>query len=178
MTGASGMNSNLRHGAVSEPGQVSELQRKVTRELLVLFGLELKWPVLVELRMPPPAGWRGGYYNPEGNLGRYTLVQLGQLSTHQILIRPGMSTARFSALLAHELVHAYQREQNILVENQALREGMARWVEFHFLKDRDRGESEKLLAIKHYTFGKSIESILTYENQNGRDATLLWLRTQ
>lgn len=178
LIGASSMAASATSDVVDEPGQVPILQKRVVKELHVLFGLQLAWPVLVELRLPPPAGWRAGFYNPEGNLGRYTLVHLGQLATHQILIRPGMSQARFCALLAHELVHAYQREKNILVENQALREGMARWVEFHFLKDRDPAESEKLLALKHYTFGKSIESILAYEKQHGRDQTLHWLVKQ
>jgi hypothetical protein len=160
---------------IDDVGQVRLLQRAVQAELRVQFQFALEHPVLVELKIPPAQGWRGNYYNPEGNLGRYTMLDLGGMKTHQILVRPGLEKTRFCAILAHEMTHAYQREQNILTENQALREGMARWVEYHLLQQDKSPEAHRLLKLENYTFGKAIESILSYEKHHGRAATLQWL---
>ena len=93
---------------IDDVGQVRLLQRAVQAELRVQFQFALEHPVLVELKIPPAQGWRGNYYNPEGNLGRYTMLDLGGMKTHQILVRPGLEKTRFCAILAHEMTHAYQ----------------------------------------------------------------------
>ena len=149
----------------------------VRPELMREFGLQTRWPILLEVKKPPPLGWKGGFYHSEGNLGRYEYKRLGANQGHHITIRPDLQTAVFRAILAHELVHAAQTEGELLVGNQALREGMARWVEYHFLKADRPGEAERLRKLRHYTFGKAIETILEYEKKHGRHETLQWLRT-
>ncbi len=148
----------------------------VVKKLEVNFRIVLKKPVLLEVKAPPPLGWKGSYYHSEGNLGRYEAHKLGHELSHKITVRPGLPTPVFRAILAHELVHAWQTEQKILVGNGALREGMARWVEYHFLQDTHPEQAQKLLNVRHFTFGKAIGTILKYEDQHGRDATLDWLR--
>ena len=148
----------------------------VRRQLAQDFNIELAWPILLELKIPPAQGWKAMVYNPEGSLARHQIVDFKGSSAHQIWIKPTLSRIRFKSLVAHELVHAVQREANFLTQNLSLREGMARWVEFHFLKGSP--ESDRLLQIKNYTFGKSIESILAYEAKSGRQATLQWLRSE
>ena len=148
---------------------------EVRRQLSQDFSIELGWPILLELKVPPAKGWKA-IYNPEGNLARHQVVDFRGSSAHQMWVKPGLSRVRFKSLVAHELVHAHQRESNFLNENLSLREGMARWVEFYFLKGSS--EAERLLKLKHYTFGKSIESILAFESKSGRQATLQWLRSQ
>jgi hypothetical protein len=147
---------------------------EVRRQLGQEFSIDLSWPILLELKAPPAQGWKAAVYNPEGNLARHTLVDFKGTPAHQIWVKPGLTRARFKSLVAHELVHAFQREARFLSENLSLREGMARWVEFHFLKGSS--EAERLLKLKHYTFGRSIEAILEYESRSGRPATLQWLR--
>ena len=150
---------------------------RVRAELSQDFGLTTRWPVLLEVKAPPPLGWKAGFYHSEGNLGRYEIKTLGPSRGHHVTIRPGLQTPIFRAILAHELVHAAQTEHNILTGNQALREGMARWVEYHFLKDQQPNEAERLRKLRHYTFGKAIETILEYEERHGRQATLGWLKS-
>jgi hypothetical protein len=150
---------------------------RVRAELLQEFGLSTRWPVMLEVKKPPPLGWKGGFYHSEGNLGRYESKPLGSTQAHHVTVRPGLQTPVFRAILAHELVHAAQTEGDLLVGNQALREGMARWVEYHFLKSDQPDEAERLRKLRHYTFGKAIETILEYEQAHGRRATLQWLRT-
>lgn len=150
----------------------------VRDELWTEFGIRLKWPVLLEVKAPPPLGWKAGFYHSEGNLGRYQTNDLGQGRGHHITVRPGLPVPVFRGILAHEMVHARQTEKQILVHNQALREGMARWVEYHFLKEKRPKEAEKLLKLRHFTFGKAVETVLQYEKQHGRKATLNWLESQ
>lgn len=147
---------------------------EVRRQLSEEFSIELNWPILLELKAPPAQGWKSAVYNPEGNLARHTVVDFKGTPAHQMWVKPGLTRGRFKSLVAHELIHAYQREANFLNENLSLREGMARWVEYHFLKGSR--EAERLLRLKHYTFGRSIEAILEYECRSGRQATLIWLR--
>jgi hypothetical protein len=153
--------------------QLDSVRTELARE----FSLGTRWPVLLEVRKPPPLGWKAGFYHSEGNLGRYESKQLGSNQGHHITVRPGLRTSVFRAILAHELVHAAQTEGELLLGNQALREGMARWVEFHFLRKDQPEEAERLRKLRHYTFGKAIETILEYEKRHGRQETLRWLRS-
>lgn len=151
--------------------QLDSLRSQLSQE----FGLSVRWPIMLEVKKPPPLGWKAGFYHSEGNLGRYECKRLGEKQAHHITVRPGLQTAVFRAILAHELVHATQTEQGLLVSNQALREGMARWIEYHFLKTSHPQEAERLRQLRHYTFGKAIDTILEYEQHHGRQATLQWL---
>lgn len=151
--------------------QLDEVRVQLWRE----FSIKTRWPVLLEVKKPPPAGWKNGFYHSEGNLGRYQLNKLGSESSHQIAIRPNLATPMFRAILAHEMVHAYQTEKSLLRENRALREGMARWVEYHFLLKDHPKQADKLLKMKHFTFGKAINTVLEYEKQHGREKTFQWL---
>lgn len=148
---------------------------EVRKQLWSGFSMKTRWPVLLEVKAPPPAGWKAGFYHSEGNMGRYQVSQMGSEKSHQIAVRPNLPTQVFRAILAHELVHAYQTEKRLLMHNRALREGMARWVEYHFLKDALPKQAEKLLNVRHFTFGKSVNTIVAYESEHGREETLRWL---
>jgi hypothetical protein len=149
---------------------LSEVRKRLEED----FQVRLGWPILVELKAPPARGWKAQFYNAEGNLARHEVVDFRGQPAHQMWIRPGLVRLRFKSLLAHELVHAYQREANFLTQNLGLREGMARWVEYHFLQGTQ--EANRLLTVKHYTFGKAVQDIILHENKAGRAATLEWLR--
>ena len=152
--------------------QMDEVQRKLWSG----FRVKTRWPILLEVKQPPPAGWKAGFYHSEGNMGRYQVSQMGSERSHQIAVRPNLATPIFQSILAHELVHAFQTELRLLEQNRALREGMARWVEYHFLKETSPKQADKLLQVRHFTFGKSVNTILAYEAEHGRDKTLKWLR--
>ena len=139
------------------------------------FGIKLRWPVLVELKQPPPRSWKGSFYHAEGNVARYMLQEMGEKRVHQILISPGLPRPRFRALLGHELTHAYQREHRILERNRALREGMARWIEYHLLKEKFPKDAKRLLKLRSFTFGRAVTTILDYEKVHGVRETLRWL---
>lgn len=151
--------------------QLDEVRKKLWSE----FSVKTRWPVLLEVKAPPPAGWKAGFYHSEGNMGRYQVNVMGSEKSHQVTVRPNLATPVFRAILAHELVHAYQTEKKLLEQNRALREGMARWVEYHFLRETMPKQAEKLLQVRHFTFGKSVNTIVAYEAEHGREETLKWL---
>lgn len=139
------------------------------------FGISLVWPTLVELKHPPPRNWKGNFYHSEGNLARYMPQEMGEKRVHQISIAPGLPRPRFRALLGHEMTHAFQREHRLLERNRALREGMARWIEYHLLKEKFPKEAQRLLKLRSFTFGKAVNTIIEYEKVHGTPDTLQWL---
>ncbi|MEW6279475.1 MAG: hypothetical protein AB1758_12670 [Candidatus Eremiobacterota bacterium] len=153
---------------------------EVLPELAEGFSIRLSWPVLLELGRPQGLGWKASLYHAEGNMGRYSPQDLGKgKRAHQVTVVPGLARPRFRSILAHELVHAYQHEHKILTRNVALREGMARWVEYHvLLRSGCTAEAQRLLKIRHYMFGKAIRSVLEHEKNHGREKTLAWLHTE
>ncbi len=154
--------------------QLDTVQQGLKRE----FSMSVRQPILLKVQAPPPLGWKGSYYHSEGNLGRYEPKDLGGVLNHIVTVRPGLPTTVFRAILAHELVHAWQREHRFLSGNPALREGMARWVEYHFLRSTHPEEARKLLRLRHFTFGKAVETIVDYEKSHGREQTMVWLKRQ
>lgn len=162
-------------GAVQARMAMDEL----VEDLSSWFHIKLTWPVFLELKHPPGVGWKASLYHAEGNMGRYTPQELGERRGHEVLVAPGLPRPRFRSILAHELVHAYQHEKKILTKNIALREGMARWVEYHVLtRAGAHQEARRLLRIKHYMFGKAIKSVLEHEKNHGLEKTLAWLHEQ
>jgi hypothetical protein len=161
---------------VATSHQANHALAEVRRQLSGEFGIDLRWPILLELKPPPARGWKATFYNPEGNVARHCVIDLKGNPAHQVLVRPNLERTRFKAVLAHELTHAFQREANFLNQNLGLREGMARWIEYHFLQGS--AEAIRLLKVKHYTFGRAVRDIVDHENRQGRPATIRWLREQ
>ncbi|HXE73927.1 MAG TPA: hypothetical protein VNO81_14805 [Candidatus Nitrosotenuis sp.] len=164
---------------IGNPVQARLVLAEVRQELAEHFGIRLARPVLLELARPAPLGWKAAVFSHQANLGRYVPQVLGQGRAHQILVAPGLPRARFRAVLAHELAHAFQEEEGLFRGRPALREGMARWVEYHVLRRAGcHREARRLLRIRHYLFGKAVADIVRYEEQHGVAATMAWLRTQ
>ena len=84
--------------------QLDEVRKKLWSE----FSVKTRWPVLLEVKAPPPAGWKAGFYHSEGNMGRYQVNVMGSEKSHQVTVRPNLATPVFRAILAHELVHVRQ----------------------------------------------------------------------
>lgn len=155
---------------VTSTAQGRPLLKGVLDELDQEFGLRLREPVVLEVEKPKPLGW-----GTKRDVGRYRLEQYGQNRFHHVQLTPDLPRVRFRAVLAHELTHAWQRE-NGTPEKHAMREGMARWVEYHVLhRGGMRQEAGQLLRVRYYLFGRAVGSILEYERRHGRRETLRWL---
>jgi hypothetical protein len=164
--------------SVNDLVQARMVLKEVQSELKQYFGLSLQEPVLLNLERPPVRGWKAAVATPEAHIGRYVPRWLGERRVHRIMIVPGLDRPRFRAVLAHELVHAWQSEKGVLRRSRGLREGMARWVEYHVLLRAGRhAEARRLLGLRRFLLGRSWRSILDYERRHGRQATVDWLRT-
>lgn len=162
--------------SVHDPVQAKMVLQEVRDELASAFDMRLEEPVLLELEAPPVLGWKAAVAGPEAHLGRYVPRMLGQRQVHRIMIRPGLERPRFRGVLAHELVHAWQAERRVLRSSRSLREGMARWVEYHVLLRAGREEeARRLLKLRRYLLGRSLRDILHHERLHGRLATMRWL---
>ena len=164
--------------SVHETIQARMVLREVQQEVAEGFGLRLRAPVLLDLERPMAWGWKAAVAGQAGQVGRYAPRWLGQRRIHRIVIVPGLPRSRFRAVVAHELVHAWQAELGILRSSRGLREGMARWVEYHvLLRVGLVKEAGQLLKLRRFLLGRSLRDILERERAHGREATLAWLRS-
>lgn len=157
--------------------QARMVLREVQAELASTFGLSLREPVLLDLERPAALGWKATVVGAGGHIGRYAPRWLGERRIHRIVIVPGLPRARFRGVVAHELVHAWQTERGVLRRSRGLREGMARWVEYHvLLRAGLHQEAGRLTRLRRFFVGRSWRDILKHEEVHGREATLRWLR--
>lgn len=164
--------------SVHDPVQARMVLAEVQKELASSFGMRLADPVLLDLERPPVWGWKAAFATADGQIGRYVPRRMGEQRVHRIVIVPGLDRGRFRGVVAHELTHAWQAERVILRRSRGLREGMARWIEYHVLCKAGReAQAKKLLALRRYSLGRSLRDILEREQREGREATLRWLET-
>ena len=146
-------------------------------QLARAFQIEVREPVLLELfsgKDWTPASLR---YVMRGAVGSYQPHLLGNSRSHTIHVLQGLPRGRFKAIVAHELVHAYQAEAGFLTSSRSLREGFARWVEYHVLLDEgDASEAKRLLGFRRWSAGRGIHALLDIEREGGIDAVLAHVR--
>lgn len=137
------------------------------------FHIRIREPVLLELfstKYWSPASLR---YVMRGAVGSYQPHPMGRYNTHSIHVLNGLKRSRFKAIVAHEMVHAYEREARILATNRSLREGFARWIEYKVLqREGEQRECQKLLRLRKWSSGRSIHELLAVERRGGVKAVL------
>ena len=156
--------------------QVKEALRQVRSYLKGKFSIQLRNPIVVRLDRPQTKSWKWRWTSRFRHVGNYYTQPMGEMPAHMITILPGLERWKFQAVLCHELTHAYQSERALLNHLRGYREGMARWVEYHFLLDHEHPqEARKLERIEDIMLGRMLHKILAYEKEHGRRATCQWL---
>ena len=155
----------------------AKIALKEVRDLLLeRFGIMVIAPVIINLERPRTSKWKEALASNRRHLGNYATRQMGENISHEIHLLPGLERRKFKAVLAHELTHAYQAENNLLASHGGLREGMSRWVEYHTLLELGlRDEARKLCNYRSYILGRGILRIIEHEKKHGRQATMNWL---
>jgi hypothetical protein len=153
---------------------VDKLKAKTLEDQVISFlckrlGVSLRRPVITDLYSGNEFDWKGIIMELRGDLGRYHMETMGKLGlVHMIYIRSGLSKNRFMSILAHEMAHAFLREEKLLNKERFLREGFARWVEYHFLLELgEKPIAEKLTQIKTLRGGREILKFLSLEHKLG-----------
>lgn len=131
------------------------------------YNIKIRQPIVIELiKEDKIRNYAFTWF--EGSLGKYKSQDMIDEKYHMIYIQSGLKKERFKAILAHELAHAYQHEAGMPRTSKALREGMARWVEYKvLLQEGEKNEAFKLLKIKNWLYGKGISRILELEKKTG-----------
>lgn len=153
------------------------LLEEARRQIGADFGIRIRDPIILELFTD--ADWRSvarGHLQ-HATLGWYKPHRMGEADTHTVYVQSGLARARFKAIAAHELVHAYEREAGLLNTNGALREGFARWVEYKVLVGEGAAdEARRLLRIRNWRFGRAVRDLLDLEKERGVAAVLEFVR--
>ena len=141
------------------------------------FGIIVSRPVLLDLF--DESGWSkaGVYRMLHGTLGHYQQQALGDTWAHGIRVVKGLPRGRFKAIVAHEMVHAWERESEILKTDRALREGFARWVEYKVLQSEGlHAEAARVARIRTWRYGRGIRTLLAVEKRCGEQGVLDFVR--
>lgn len=159
----------------------NEVQAKIALQevrvyLKKAFSISLNYPIVIKLGQPKTWAWKLRLTANFNHIGNYYCQQMGESSAHLITIIPGLERTKFKSVLCHELTHAFQAEHGMLRNFRGYKEGMARWVEYHFLLDHKMTtEAKKLNSIGLVLLGNMLNKILLYEKQHGRIAACRWL---
>lgn len=181
-TGESDYKIHTFYGAdfdlVNDKYKANLLKEKVEIYLRRNFGIQLRRPVIVELYSGNQLNLKGIIMELNGNLGSYYYENLGKSGiAHMIYLREGMSRKKFMSVLAHEMTHAFIREEKLMNCDRYLREGFARWVEYNFLLEAGLPEeAEKIKKIKTYRHGKAVEKLFKLEKKVGKDRVMEIIR--
>jgi hypothetical protein len=159
---------------VFEPREIEALYASLCEDAGARLGLSLDtWPPLVldserALRARPdtPA--------PEGLSGIY-LRAAGRAAVHVLVPLP---RARLTAVLAHEIGHAWQGVTCPPEQGPRLREGFAEWVSWRLLEGREgcAGERE-VIERRTDAYGAGFRLFAGLEERHGSAAVLWYARS-
>jgi hypothetical protein len=166
---------NIYRGEIADFDIVIDLLKaKILRQHVEKFlsdrlDIKLKRPVVLELFSDGEFNLKGIIMQLDGSLGRYHPEKIGRFGlAHMIYVRKGLTRNKFMSILAHEMAHAFLKEEDLLPRDRYLREGFARWVEHLFLVESGEiKEAEKLYRLKTFRTGKAVESYLELEKKIG-----------
>lgn len=159
----------------------NEVQAKIALQEVRLylkkaFSINLTNPIVIKLGRPQTWDWKLRLTSGFTHIGNYCCERMGENSAHMITIVPGLERIKFKSVLCHELTHAFQAEHEMLRNFKGYKEGMARWVEYHFLLDNQQeAEAKKISGFGLVLLGNMLNKILLYEKEHGRAATCRWL---
>lgn len=81
------------------------------------------------------------------------------------------------ATLAHEFTHAWQ-SRHAVSQDRALKEGFARWVEYHYLLSiGETSRAYALTTVRDPDYGDSLRQLLEIEKRQGKAAVIKLGRT-
>ena len=133
----------------------------------------LRQPALV---LEPKALLReqqGSASPPEGLCGLFVRREEGS-SIHVLVPLP---RARLTAVLAHEIGHAWQAEACSDAQGDKLREGFAEWVSWRLLEGREGCETEReVIATRKDIYGDGFRLFQSLEGRRGSAAAIWYAR--
>jgi len=163
---------------VNDVYKAREILKEVREYLVVKYGMEIRSPVILELYSGEEFNLKGIWLQIKGVSGQYHYENLGKSGmAHMIYLKKGMNKKKFIAILAHELTHAFLRDNDLMGCDRFFREGFARWIEYKTLIDLGLSEeADKIKQIKTWKRGKAVEEIFKLEQKVGIEGVMSALR--
>lgn len=158
---------------VHDPAEIEALYVSLCADATSRLGLALDaWPPLV-LDSERALRDRPGTAAPEGLSGVY-LREGGRAAIHVLVPLP---RARLTAVLAHEIGHAWQGARCPEAQGPRLREGFAEWVSWRLLEGREGGEGEReVIERRSDAYGQGFRIFAGLEARDGTAAALWYAR--
>ncbi len=158
---------------VHDPAEIEALYVSLCADATSRLGLALDaWPPLV-LDSEQALRDRPGTAAPEGLSGVY-LREGGRAAIHVLVPLP---RARLTAVLAHEIGHAWQGARCPEAQGPRLREGFAEWVSWRLLEGREGGEGEReVIERRSDAYGQGFRIFAGLEARDGTAAALWYAR--
>jgi hypothetical protein len=112
---------------------------------------------------------------PEGLCGLFQKDHRGNASIH---ILSHLTESRATAVLAHELAHAWQAENCPDEQGDRIREGFAEWVAWKLLDGLEGCDAEReLIEERTDEYGRGFQVFLDFEAERGTDWTIWYARS-
>ncbi|MBQ7568141.1 hypothetical protein IJT17_04975 [bacterium] len=164
--------------AVTEKGQINALLQSARQSMVNALGREMEIRgSRLEVKLSNLSQLMAESGQQSAHLRGFCRTRtLGPLRSHTIFALAGVSREHMLCVLAHELGHAWQNENNRFVSSlpSRFKEGFAEWVSYKVAKFNGLdGEAQRIIdnqAGDDYSQG--VRDFLNYEKMHGTKATL------
>ena len=160
---------------VAADGAYEGIYRRTIERAREVLGLELeREPRLVVESSSDLHDLRHGDATPSDLCGLYFQDGRGNQSIH---VLSHLTEARASAVLAHELAHAWQAENCPEDQGTRLREGFAEWVAWKLLERQDYDAEREVISSRTDEYGLGFRLFAQLEQRQGVDGVLWYARS-
>ncbi|MGE0490919.1 MAG: hypothetical protein AB7S38_17060 [Vulcanimicrobiota bacterium] len=151
---------------IKTQAQADEVGKEVLADLNKLFGMRLTKPVDLHLVDPKVMDAKFASSPYKGaEIGLYTGIENGR---HQVWVMEGWSRDVCQGVTAHELTHAWQTENGLNHQDQALIEGLAMWIEQRYYDHLGAYQlAENVRDTADPVYGVGIKALLALEDKVG-----------
>ncbi len=163
--------------AIRDAGQAALLYKKVLACIENEVGLQIQARPRFGL-CPPVELRRVSRYvaSRRGVDGRVLGVYLNIDERGGILVEEGLPYWTLITVIAHEIGHAWQIENDAARHNPQILEGFCEWIAFQVLGMLGgQRQQDRLMAQKHF-HGKALRAVLAIEQAVGREGLLQQMR--
>jgi hypothetical protein len=159
---------------VHASGDVEAIYRDLLAAARARLGLEIERPPRLVLDSELALRDRPAHPAPEGLCGLYVREGGEDPAIHVLVPLP---RARLTAVLAHEIAHAWQAEACPDEQGTRLREGFAEWVSWRLLEGREGCAGERrVIEARSDAYGDGFRVFAGLEARGGASAPVWYAR--
>ena len=172
-----------RAAAITDPAVAATLMQGARKNIISTLGpvMSIRNPIL-GVKLVNLQELQKYYGKDSPGIRGFCLTQYrGLRMTHTIYVLAGMSRDNMSRVLAHELAHAWQHENNpkCRYASERFAEGFAEWVSYKTTEVfGEKKLLKQMLDNQLDEYGQGLRDFLQYEKTHGEKATVNAGKTQ